>query len=287
MKYVKLCFICFFLLNVAHAQTTAKKGTVSKKISADLFGIFFEDINYAADGGLYAELIQNRSFEYSPTDRRDWNPFTSWEYVTPGYSYGSVSIETSEPVHPNNPHYLLLNTEHTGDSGTGIKNTGFAGIALKAGEKYNLSFFARTVSNHPIQLSVFLADQNGKALCEQKIKVNTTAWTKYAASLTAAANCDNGSLVILAIDTGKLALDVVSLFPEHTFKDRPNGLRADLAATIADLHPKFIRFPGGCLAHGDGLGNMIRYPHVPAPPQTPAARKAGAAPGCESYPAAG
>src|SRR5680860_1439217 len=93
--------LCFLLTGNIDAQP-AKGG---KQISPDLFGLFFEDINYSADGGLYAELVQNRSFEYNPTERREWNPFSFWEYINPGYSYGKISVETSSPVHPNNPHY--------------------------------------------------------------------------------------------------------------------------------------------------------------------------------------
>ena len=90
---------CFF-------PSTIQAAKGGKKISPDLFGLFFEDINYSADGGLYAELVQNRSFEYNPTERKEWNPFSFWEYITPGYSYGKISVETSSPVHPNNPHYM-------------------------------------------------------------------------------------------------------------------------------------------------------------------------------------
>ena len=96
------------LLLTAQGQTTAKK------ISPDLFGLFFEDINYAADGGLYAELVQNRSFEYNPAERREWHPLSFWEYITPGFSYGNISVETAAPINPNNPHYIVLEAEHIG-----------------------------------------------------------------------------------------------------------------------------------------------------------------------------
>ena len=129
---------CCFLVSTTLLSQSDKSG---KKISPLLFGIFFEDINYSADGGLYAELVQNRSFEYSPTDRREWNPFSYWEYITPGYSYGKISIETSNPIHPNNPHYVVLDIEnvgnypqYTGESGVGIKNSGYDGIVINNGE---------------------------------------------------------------------------------------------------------------------------------------------------------
>jgi alpha-L-arabinofuranosidase len=230
-----------------------------KKISSHLFGLFFEDINYAADGGLYAELVQNRSFEYSPTDKRDWNPFSFWQYITPGFSYGSVSVESRSPIHPNNPHYLVLNIEHVDDTGVGIRNGGYDKMPIRTSEKYNLSLFARQLSGTPITLLVSLQDPGGKILAQNNLTVTSKDWTKYSTGLTASNGSDSASLVIIATTKGKLALDVISLFPEKTFRNRPNGLRDDLAQVIADIKPSFIRFPGGCLVHGDGLGNMYRW----------------------------
>jgi alpha-L-arabinofuranosidase len=257
-----------FIVPVAMAQTAPG----GKKISSELFGLFFEDINYSADGGLYAELIQNRSFEYNPTERREWTPFSYWEYYTPGFSYGRISVETSAPVHPNNPHYMVLDIEHvgheakfTGQSGVGLKNSGFDGIVVRTGENYNLSLFARQLSNLPIVLKVSLQSSKGKVLAESTIITASGDWTRYTANLTPTESNDTANLVILATTEGKLALDVVSLFPEKTFKNRPNGLRADLAQFLAGMKPRFIRFPGGCLAHGDGLGNMYRWENTIGP----------------------
>ena len=266
MKVITTALLCFFVSTTAIAQSTAGKIVKEgKKISPHLFGLFFEDINYAADGGLYAELVQNRSFEYSPTDRREWHPFSFWQYITPGFSYGSVNIETTLPVHPNNPHYLVLNIEHVGDTGVGIRNNGFDKMPVKAGEKYNLSFFARQFSNEPISLWVSLQNPQGIIVAENKVSTSSREWKKYTATFTASAGDDSASLVIIGATKGKLALDVISLFPENTFKNRPNGLRADLAQMIADVKSSFIRFPGGCLVHGDGLGNMYRWKNTIGP----------------------
>jgi len=265
-KVFLVIVLCIFLPALIIAQDTkAKTPSGSKKISPDLFGLFFEDINYSADGGLYAELVQNRSFEYSPTDRREWNPFSFWQYITPGYSYGSVSVETSEPIHPNNPHYVVLNVEHVGDSGVGFRNSGFDHIAIKKGDKYSLSLFARQLSADPITLSVILRGTKGELLTADKFSISSSNWKKYTISLTASEGSDSASLEILATTKGKLALDVISLFPEKTFMNRPNGLRADLAQMLADIKPAFIRFPGGCLTHGDGLGNMYRWKNTIGP----------------------
>ncbi len=243
-----------------------------KKISSDLFGLFFEDINYSADGGLYAELVQNRSFEYNPTERSEWNPFSYWEYISPGFSYGRISVETSAPVHPNNPHYLVMDVEHVGNevkfvgtSGVGLKNSGFDGMVVKANDQYNFSMFVRQLSKDPISFNISLQTPKGKVLAESKITTSSGEWTNYTASLIPTQSCDTASLVILATIEGKFAIDVVSLFPEKTFKNRPNGLRADLAQMLADMKPGFIRFPGGCLVHGDGLGNMYRWENTIGP----------------------
>ncbi len=261
-KVILLLGLTVFVSTTASSQNV--KG--GKKISPDLFGLFFEDINYSADGGLYAELVQNRSFEYSPTDRPEWNPFSFWEYITPGFSYGSISVETGSPVHPNNPHYIVLNIEHVGEGGgMGIKNSGFDGIVVRAGDKYSLSLFVSQLTSEPVSISVSLQNRKGKLLAESSFSTSAREWKKYAATLIPKESNDSATLVVLATTKGKLALDVISLFPENTFRNRPNGMRADLAQLLADMKPKFIRFPGGCLAHGDGLGNMYRWKNTIGP----------------------
>jgi alpha-L-arabinofuranosidase len=259
----------FLLLFISFSLQAAQDG---KKISSDLFGLFFEDINYSADGGLYAEMVQNRSFEYNPTERREWNPFSYWEYIAPGFSYGRISVETASPIHLNNPHYMVLDIEHigheakyTGISGVGIKNFGFDGMVVKAGDKYNFSMFVRQISKEPVSFTISLQTPKGKMLAETKLVTSSSDWKQYTASLTPIASNDTANLVVLATSEGKVALDMISLFPEKTFKNRPNGLNAHLAQLLADMKPRFIRFPGGCLAHGDGLGNMYRWKNTIGP----------------------
>ncbi|MFN8431935.1 MAG: alpha-L-arabinofuranosidase C-terminal domain-containing protein [Spirosomataceae bacterium] len=285
----KITVFIFLIISQLNILAQKKDLPASKSISPNLFGLFFEDINYAADGGLYAELVQNRSFEYSPNDNRSWHPFTSWEYYTPVFSYGDLSVETTQPIHPNNPHYAVLTIEHIGVAsteerflkipenkgipGVGLKNTGFDNIIIKAGESYNFSMFSRLITEKPISISIFLQNKKGEILAEKQIFVENKDWKKYTATLTASASNDSTSLVVLATSTGKLALDMVSLFPEKTFKNRPNGLRPDLAQILADMKPAFIRFPGGCLAHGEGLGNMYRWKNTVGPVETRIAQK--------------
>lgn len=267
-----LFLLIFFAFSSAVFAQKNKSVASSRSISPDLFGIFFEDISYAADGGLYAELVQNRSFEYAPSDvdnwsakRNTWNALTAWEYYNPGYAYGKIEIESSSPLNANNPHYVVLTIEDVGNGGVGLINNGFDGIAVKAREKFDFSVFAKQLSENSIRVNVSLQSRKGEVYGETSFSTDSKEWKKYSLTITTNKTDDSARLVILAEEKGKLALDMVSLFPGKTFKSRPNGLRADLAQAIADLHPKFMRFPGGCLVHGDGLGNMYRWKNTIGP----------------------
>ncbi|HET9503898.1 MAG TPA: alpha-L-arabinofuranosidase C-terminal domain-containing protein [Hymenobacter sp.] len=241
------------LLAAGQAKPTAKA------ISPDLFGIFFEDINYAADGGLYGELVQNRSFEYAPSDHEGWHPLSGWDYLHEGYAMGSLSVESTAPLHANNPHYVQLRVENPFQKGLGIKNNGFDGIALQAGEKYDFSLWARVKLGAAVPLLVQLRDKRGKVLAETTLSAQAAGWQQYRTTLAPSAAEPEASLVVLATGQGVVDLDMISLFPQKTFHNRPNGLRADLAEVIGDIKPKFVRFPGGCLSHGDGLDNMYDW----------------------------
>jgi alpha-L-arabinofuranosidase len=233
-------------------------GAQGKAISPDLVGIFFEDLSYAADGGLYAELVENRSFEYSAVEQPDWNSLTGWQLVERDGGRGMMVIDTSVPLHPNNPHYLVLGVDDEGGM-VGLSNDGFDGIVVRKGERYRLSVFARQLAYPAGTLTVRLETASGERLGEAKLPVLTTGWRQYHATIEATGSDDAARLVLLAGHPGRIGLDMISLFPAKTFKDRQNGLRADLAQTIADLQPKFVRFPGGCLVHGDGLDNFYRW----------------------------
>ncbi|WP_247679942.1 alpha-L-arabinofuranosidase C-terminal domain-containing protein [Chitinophaga polysaccharea] len=261
--------LCSLSANITYAQQQTAgqpvNGIPAKTISPNLFGIFFEDISYAADGGLYAELIQNRSFEYTPADRRNWHSLTAWEYLTKGYGYGSLSVETKAPVHPNNPHYVVLNIDDAGQEGVGLVNEGFDGIVLRAGEQYDFSVFTRLLSAQPIPVTVQLRSKKGEIYAETTFTAAAKSWKKYSLALTPGKSDDSARLAIVAKTKGILAIDMVSLFPHNTFHGRTNGLRSDLAQAVAELQPKFMRFPGGCLVHGDGLNNMYRWKNTIGP----------------------
>jgi len=244
------------------ADLTIQAGRPGKPISPDLMGVFFEDLNYAADGGLYAELIQNRSFEYSPTEQPDWHPLKFWELQKRGGGDGSLQVANMRPVHRNNPHYVLL-TVRTPGEGVGLANGGFDGIPLKAGARYEASFWAyqafmgrmwgRDDTSKPMPVTVRLESAGGDVLAEASMEIKGRAWTRHSTTFVAPRSVSDARLLLLAHETGGICLDMISLFPAQTFRNRPNGLRADLAQAIADIEPKFVRFPGGCLVHGQGI----------------------------------
>ncbi len=228
-------------------------GKERKAISNELIGIFFEDISYGADGGLYGELIQNRDFEYSAADRGGWHNLTAWELKGEG---STVAIGTERPIHANNCHYATLSTSAVGAT---LENGGYDGIALKAGDLYDLSLMARKASGKSSKLLISLVGEEGETLASKSITVGNAEWKTLKATLKATKDAPKARLVIAPQTTGAVDIDMVSLFPRNTFKNRKNGLRADLAQVIADMKPKFVRFPGGCAAHGDGLDNMYLW----------------------------
>ena len=248
----------------AQKPMTAPAG--GKAISDELIGIFFEDISSAADGGLYAELLQNGSFEFSPAERDGWGPGTAWQQVRPGHSLGKLEVRMDNPLHPNNPTYMRLKTErvkeyhdYAGWKGFGLQNNGFDGISVKAGAKYNFSVFLR---GENIQVRVALVEPQGwgknpKLLANTTFSANSQTWQKYEAVLTPSADCQTAALQILSLTTGTLDVDMASLMPQDTYKG--HGLRKDLAEALANLHPKFMRFPGGCVVHGGGDGFWDTY----------------------------
>ncbi len=243
-----------------------------KPISPDLVGVFFEDLNYAADGGLYAELLQNRSFEYSASAQATWGPYTGWELVQADGGSGNLGIGDYRPVHPANPHYLML-TVLTPGAGVGVANRGFDRIPVRQGAAYEVSFWAyqafmgakwggpgpRVEQSKPMPVTVRLEARDGRVLAEAKLEIAGRAWTKHAVALTPSSSDTDARFVLLAHETGGVAFDMVSLFPTDTFKGRPNGLRRDLAQVIADMKPKFMRFPGGCLVHGSGPRDFYNW----------------------------
>ena len=253
-----------------NAQKPMNAPSGGKAISDELIGIFFEDISSAADGGLYAELIQNGSFEFNPSERDGWGPGTAWKSIRPGHSLGFAEVRMVDGIHQNNPTYMRLHTErvkeyydYKGWKGFGLQNDGFNGISIKAGAKYDFSAFLRNVNGEAKSVRVVLTKRGQgwgaepTALAEATLDVHNTSWKKYEAVLTPTEDCTNANLQILVLNKGDMDIDQVSLMPEDTYKG--HGLRKDLAQALADLQPKFMRFPGGCVVHGGGDGFWDTY----------------------------
>ncbi|NQD69739.1 alpha-L-arabinofuranosidase [Sphingobacterium shayense] len=229
-----------------------------RKISDLFMGIFFEDINYAADGGLYAELVQNRGFEYSSTDKEGWNNLTSWKGSRDDVR---LLIDSMSPVHENNKHFLNLKAP----KGQGVINEGFDGYALLSGQPYDFTVYARSKDKNVDRLVVRILDSLGQVVAEGKTKRVSEKWAKYDVTIQVKSTVPNARLLLMTEEGTVVDLDMVSLFPRNTFRNRKNGMRADIANAIAEMKPRFVRFPGGCVAHGDGLENIYHWKNTIGP----------------------
>ena len=224
--------------------------------TGDLFGIFFEDINHAADGGLYGELIQNRAFEFSPIDNKDYHSLTGWEKVT-GNGIISLSIEDEEPVNWQNPHYLVMEVKKPGKD-LGVMNLGYgAGIPIEEGASYRFSCYARRDKDMDRCIWVSLRNKDGEVYEKQSVKINYD-WAKYEFYFMPEVTDPEARLYITVEGEGSVCLDFVSLFPTDTFNNRKNGMRKDIAKMLQEMTPKFMRFPGGCLVHDGSLNQDDR-----------------------------
>lgn len=271
---------CMATTPVATLAQRVKAPAGGKKISNELIGIFFEDISYAADGGLFAELIENGSFEYNPTERDGWGPGTGWRMLRPGHSLGQLMPQMARPIHPDNPTYMRISVERVGRyydfdgwTGVGIRNDGFNGMPVKAGAKYDFSVFLRNADGKDKEIRVVLGGEKNGILAEATIKTHGEGWQKYEVQLTANEDCERANVQLLCLTTGELDVDMVSLMPKDTYKG--HGLRKDLAEALAALEPKFMRFPGGCVVHGggDGFWNTYRWKTTIGPREQRRAQK--------------
>lgn len=237
----------------APAMLTIQTDQPGAKINPAMWGIFFEDINLGADGGLYAELVKNRSFEFP-------QPLMGW--TRPTTKSGQVEIRTDAPLNPANPRYLRFHSE--GDPLTKLANEGFRGIGVKASERYDFSVQARAVEGKPA-LRIALVGTTGNILATARVRNIPAQWQKVSATLRAVATEPKAQLELVLEGEGTVDLDMVSLFPRKTWKNRPGGLRADMVQLLADLKPGFLRFPGGCIVEGNFLTNRYQWKNTLGP----------------------
>ena len=231
-----------------HAQTN-EMVIQTRKLGA-MYGHFFEDINYGADGGLYAELIKNRSFEF-PQHLMGWK------------TYGKVTLQDDGPFE-RNPHYVRLSDPGHGHKHTGLDNEGFFGVGVKEGEEYRFSVWARlpqggTKATLRIELVDTKSMGEHQAFATQSLAIDSKEWKKYQIILKPGATNPKAVLRIFLTSKGTVDLEHISLFPVDTWKGHENGLRKDLAQALADIHPGVFRFPGGCIVEGTDLATRYDW----------------------------
>ena len=250
-KRLLSCIIAASSLLGAYAQphtfdVNTKK--VGAAVQPTMYGIFFEDINYAADGGLYGELVKNRSFEF-PDALMGWKAF------------GKFEVKNDGPFE-RCPHYVVLNYSGHNDAATGLQNEGYFGIGIEKNEEYRFSVWAKTVSGDA-NVEVSLVDESTmeehQEFATAELKVSGNEWKKYELILKSPKTVQKANLRLLLKGKNGVALEHVSLFPKHTFKDRENGMRRDLAQALYDLHPGVFRFPGGCIVEGSSLDQRYQW----------------------------
>jgi alpha-N-arabinofuranosidase len=219
-------------------------------INPHMFGVFFEDINFAADGGIYAELVKNRSFEFP-------EPLMGWTKIEHDGARGTMELNDDAPLNAGNRHYLRVTAGAGG--GFGISNEGFRGIGVRRDGQYDFSVYARRASARPVSLRVELAGADGKRLGVISVSGITQSWTRLAGTMRATATEAKARLNLFIGGSGVVDLDMVSLFPRETWQHRANGLRPDLVRLLKDMQPGFVRFPGGCIVEGRDLATRYQW----------------------------
>lgn len=248
--------ITFAILNAFAAPTiTIHADQPGAKINPAMWGVFFEDINFGADGGLYSELVKNRGFEFP-------EPLMGWTKISPSLADGELSIRDDAPFNTNNAHYVRIESRNAAPFG--ISNEGFRGMGVRKDEAYDFSAQIRKVSGDAL-LRVQLWGGDGTLLDTVDLKDFTGDWKKYAATLHPKDTDPKAWLSVTLVSKGAVDMDFISLFPEHTWKNRPGGLRADMVQTLADLHPGFMRFPGGCIVEGSVLARRYQWKNTIGP----------------------
>lgn len=232
---------------VATAQThqfNIQANKLGAPVQPTMYGIFFEDINFGADGGLYAEMVENRSFEF-PSHLMGWGTF------------GNVSVSDVKPAFERNPHYVTLLSAGHDQKFSGLENKGFFGMGVKKGMKYDFSVYARlnSLQGKAAKIRVEIVDSKDNPIDQDTITITNNQWKKFTASLTSKVTDAKALMRIFLMSEDGVDLDHISLFPS----DNWHGLRADLVKDLEDLHPGVFRFPGGCIVEGTDLATRYQW----------------------------
>ncbi|MDD6553710.1 MAG: alpha-L-arabinofuranosidase C-terminal domain-containing protein [Prevotellaceae bacterium] len=249
--------LCAALLATGTVQAQERRLTVDAAkpgvaIQPTMYGIFFEDINFGGDGGLYAEMVENRSFEF-PQHLMGWQTF------------GKVSVNDYEPAFSRNPHYVTVYPSGHREKTSGIENHGFFGMGFKKDMNYDFSVYARLndLNGKEAKIRVELVDDHDSVLAQQVVTVTNNKWQRYTATLKSPKTVEKGLLRIFQAGGEALDMDHVSLFPA----DNWHGLRADLVKDLEDLHPGIFRFPGGCIVEGTDLATRYQWKNTIGAPE--------------------
>ncbi len=292
-----LFFICFGFANAQHANIYIDSSQKGADVPKSLYGIFFEEISHSGDGGLYAELIQNRGFEEhvlpSGTTYRDgraWAPskpdyfsgqiknfsvswdierlkYTAWSLVQ-SKAEASMTVVNEYVLHENTPHSMKVEISNVQTGGyAALQNSGYWGVPLRNGEVYKLRFYLRSSDyDGTVQARVI---EGSTVMLQKEFNVDKTGeWKEYTAEITATGTTNTGVFQLNFSAPGTVWVDYVSLFPKDTYKGRENGLRKDVAQMLADLKPAFMRWPGGCIVEGITIENRVKWKETLGDPMT-------------------
>jgi alpha-N-arabinofuranosidase len=238
--------------SAAPASLTVQVNKPGAAVNKNMYGLFFEDINFAADGGLYPELVKNKSFE---TDSR----LMGWKALQGAANLDAYAVRNEQPITASNSHYVRLTTRNGAGGEAGIENEGFRGMGVKAGGEYTLSFYARRGAGSINGLTASLVGEKGEDLGQVAVTGFSNEWKQYTAVLKSSSTHNKAHLKLVLNGTGTVDLDVVSLFPKDTWNKRPNGMRTDLVQLLKDMKPGFLRFPGGCIVEGRTLSERYQW----------------------------
>ncbi|WP_443947427.1 alpha-L-arabinofuranosidase C-terminal domain-containing protein [Pedobacter sp. AW1-32] len=242
------------MAQTATSAISVNTSVVGDKISDTQWGVFFEDINFGADGGLYAELIKNRSFEFA-------KPLMGWKILGKQFGEGDVLVLNRQSANTNNPRFVRISLKNAQQKrNAGLSNEGFKGMGIKKNETYNFSVMYRQ-SVPGVKIHIELTDSTNRVLAETHVNTEKQNgdWNTAKASFKANESAENARFNIWFEGEGQIDLDMISLFPKDTWKGRPGGMRKDMVQMLADLKPGFIRFPGGCIVEGIDLANRYQW----------------------------
>lgn len=257
MRHKFLVFVLFFgayataqLFAQAPQSIVVNVNHPKCAIQPTMWGIFFKDINMAADGGIYAELVKNRSFEFA-------KPLMGWK-ILKSYTIEGVLIINQSETNPSNPRYARISIGE-GEASFGLSNEGFRGMGIKQGMTFHFSVLARQPEESSLKMRIGLVTPEGENIGTTNLAPESADWKKFAVNFNASATVPKAKLTIWFEGKGALDLDMISLFPDDAWKHRPGGLRTDLVQLLADLKPGFLHFPGGCFMEGRELATRYQW----------------------------